>query len=112
MATHLIIDGYNLLALIGGGGGRAPLQSEMARESLLRDLAVYRQRKGHAVTVVFDGWQQGQPIDWAPAVPAQAAWLETLAPNAQPVAAAAWKLGAADWKRLVQRLEQSATPHA
>jgi len=63
MATHLIIDGYNLLALIGGGGGRAPLQSEMARESLLRDLAVYRQRKGHAVTVVFDGWQQGQPIE-------------------------------------------------
>ena len=31
----------------------------MARESFLRDLAAYRQRKSHAITVVFDGWQQG-----------------------------------------------------
>jgi uncharacterized protein len=31
----------------------------MAREALLRDLATYRQRKSHAITVVFDGWQQG-----------------------------------------------------
>jgi uncharacterized protein len=60
MAMHLIIDGYNLLGRIGGSGR---LQSEMARETLLRDLAVYRQRKGHAVTVVFDGWQHGQPIE-------------------------------------------------
>ncbi len=35
------------------------LHSEMARESFLRDLAAYRQRKSHAITVVFDGWQQG-----------------------------------------------------
>ena len=60
MAMHLIIDGYNLLARIGGSGG---LQSERAREALLRDLAAYRQRKGHAVTVVFDGWQHGQPTE-------------------------------------------------
>lgn len=57
MITHLIIDGYNLL----GGGGAS--RSEMARERLLRDLAAYRQRKGHAVTVVFDGWQQGHPVE-------------------------------------------------
>ena len=63
MATHLIIDGYNLLASIAGGTGRMPPQSEMVREALLRDLAAYRQRKGHAVTVVFDGWQQGLPIE-------------------------------------------------
>jgi predicted RNA-binding protein with PIN domain len=62
MATHLIIDGYNVLASIGREHGAA-LQSERARESFLRDLASYRQRKGHAVTVVFDGWQQGQPIE-------------------------------------------------
>src|SRR5512147_3084058 len=60
MAMHVIIDGYNLLARIGGMG---VLHSEMAREALLRDLAAYRQRKGHAVTVVFDGWQHGQPIE-------------------------------------------------
>jgi len=60
MSTHLIIDGYNLLPWVGSGGERL---SEMARESLLRDLAAYRHRKGHAITVVFDGWQQGQPIE-------------------------------------------------
>lgn len=57
MALHLIIDGYNLLA------SQSPAKSEMAREALLRDLAAYRQRRSHAITVVFDGWQQGQPIE-------------------------------------------------
>jgi len=57
MATHLIIDGYNLL------GGGFSSRSEMAREALLQDLATYRHRKGHALTVVFDGWQQGHPVE-------------------------------------------------
>ena len=59
MALHLIVDGYNLLAQTSRIGGGVSLHSEMAREALLRDLAVYRQRKSHAITVVFDGWQQG-----------------------------------------------------
>ena len=59
MARHLIVDGYNLLAQTGRIGGGTSLHSEMAREALLRDLATYRQRKSHAITVVFDGWQQG-----------------------------------------------------
>jgi predicted RNA-binding protein with PIN domain len=63
VAMHLIIDGYNLLAAMAGVSSLMPSQSQMAREALLRDLAAYRQRKGHAVTVVFDGWQQGQPIE-------------------------------------------------
>ena len=58
---HVIIDGYNLLAILGLPG-TSPY-SEMARESLLRLLAAYRHRKGHALTVVFDGWQRGQPIE-------------------------------------------------
>ncbi|MGH7231064.1 MAG: NYN domain-containing protein [Nitrospiraceae bacterium] len=53
MSVHLIIDGYNLL----GTQGQADLGSE-ARENLLRDLMAYRQRKGHPITVVFDGWRQ------------------------------------------------------
>ena len=57
MATHLIIDGYNLL------GAQSAVKSEMARESLLQELAAYRHRKGHSLTVVFDGWQQGYPIE-------------------------------------------------
>ena len=59
MALHLIVDGYNLLAQTGRIGGGVTLHSETAREALLRDLAAYRQRKSHAISVVFDGWQQG-----------------------------------------------------
>jgi hypothetical protein len=36
---------------------------EAARESLIHALSAYRQRKGHAITVVFDGWRQGQPFE-------------------------------------------------
>ena len=59
MATHLLVDGYNL---VGSAGMAVPAGSgrlEAARETLLKNLAGYRQRKGHAITVVFDGWQGG-----------------------------------------------------
>lgn len=57
MPTHLIIDGYNLLGLTG----RLSDRLESAREDLLYALVSYRHRTRHSVTVVFDGWQQGQP---------------------------------------------------
>lgn len=56
---HLILDGYNVLGRTSTGLSHL----EQSREILLRDLAAYRQRKGHAITVVFDGWQQGQPSE-------------------------------------------------
>ena len=59
MALHVIVDGYNLLAQTSRTGGGVSLHSEQAREDLVRELAVYHQRKSHAVTVVFDGWQHG-----------------------------------------------------
>jgi uncharacterized protein len=59
MATHLIIDGYNLLGRTGALSGHV----ESAREALLHDLAAYRHRKNHAITVVFDGWQQGHATE-------------------------------------------------
>ncbi|TAJ22368.1 MAG: hypothetical protein EPO64_13980 [Nitrospirae bacterium] len=61
MATHLIVDGYNVLGARGQVGqvGRAGSGDDSARERLLRDLTAYRQRKGHPITVVFDGWFQG-----------------------------------------------------
>lgn len=59
MATHVIVDGYNLLGARGQIRRVGPSSGEVAREQLLRDLSAYRQRKGHPVTVVFDGWQQG-----------------------------------------------------
>ena len=60
---HLIIDGYNLLGAIGRLFGPEGTERETARESLLRELAAYRQRKRHPLTVVFDGWQQGQATE-------------------------------------------------
>lgn len=60
MTRHLIIDGYNLLGVRGEMAGVASGGGEAARERLLHELAAYRQRKGHAITVVFDGWRQGQ----------------------------------------------------
>lgn len=33
--------------------------TEDARERLIQDLSAYHHRKGHAVTVVFDGWREG-----------------------------------------------------
>ena len=59
MPTHLIIDGYNLLGVRGQVGRTDGRGGEAARDQLVRDLVLYRQRKGHAITVVFDGWQQG-----------------------------------------------------
>lgn len=56
MPTHLIVDGYNLLA----GAGSLSGHLESARETLVHDLAAYRHRKNHLITVVFDGWQQGR----------------------------------------------------
>jgi uncharacterized protein len=59
MPTHLIIDGYNVLGLTG----RLSRRLESAREDLLRTVAAYRHRTRHPVTIVFDGWQQGQPME-------------------------------------------------
>ena len=59
MSTHVIIDGYNVLGLTG----RLSDQLESAREDFLRAIASYRHRTRHPVTVVFDGWQQRQPME-------------------------------------------------
>lgn len=57
--THLIIDGYNLLGVRRGLTGNI----EARREALIRELSGYRQRKGYPVTVVFDGWRSGHPVE-------------------------------------------------
>ena len=59
MATHLLVDGYNLLGSAGMAGSAGRGRLEAAREALLQRLAGYRHRKGHAITLVFDGWQGG-----------------------------------------------------
>ncbi len=63
MTKHLIIDGYNLLGKRGQVGRTSATDGEAARERLLCELARYRQRKQHPITVVFDGWQQGVSVE-------------------------------------------------
>ena len=59
MATHLLVDGYNLLGSAGMAVSAGSGRLQASREGLLQTLASYRRRKGHAITVVFDGWQGG-----------------------------------------------------
>lgn len=63
MAQHVIVDGYNLLGFLYGGAAGSSFAGEAVREGLLRDLSVYHARKGHPLTVVFDGWKEGLPVE-------------------------------------------------
>ncbi|MBI3621698.1 MAG: NYN domain-containing protein [Nitrospirae bacterium] len=61
MATHLIVDGYNVIG--HDGGLRGDLRAR--RDQLLQRLIVYQRRSGHRLTVVFDGWRSGWPAEHA-----------------------------------------------
>lgn len=51
--AFLLIDGYNLI-------GTAHQNLEKARNNLVAHLSRYSAHKGHDITVVFDGWKDGQ----------------------------------------------------
>ena len=63
MSNHLIIDGYNLLGARGQIAPHSGASLEAAREGLILELARYHQQKAHAMTLVFDGWQQGSGVE-------------------------------------------------
>lgn len=58
MSLLLIIDGYNLLGVIGKRKSAEPNGGDETREALVHRLSLYSQRKGHSVTVVFDAWRE------------------------------------------------------
>jgi predicted RNA-binding protein with PIN domain len=51
--ASIIIDGYNLI-------GIQHRDIEAERRALIEALVGYRKRKGHDITLVFDGWRGGQ----------------------------------------------------
>lgn len=51
--SYILIDGYNLI-------GIAHKDFEQARSNLISRLCEYTTLKDHDVTVVFDGWKDGQ----------------------------------------------------
>lgn len=52
--AHIIIDGYNLT-------GTAHDNLDTVRNDLIRRLQHYSTIKDHDITLVFDGWKNGQP---------------------------------------------------
>jgi predicted RNA-binding protein with PIN domain len=51
--SSIIIDGYNLIGI-----HHKDLRKQ--RELLIDSLIEYRRRKGHDITLVFDGWKTGE----------------------------------------------------
>jgi uncharacterized protein len=56
---RIVIDGYNLLKAMPEYRHLQDVDLERARDHLIAQLGRYRWRKGHQVTVVFDGWLDG-----------------------------------------------------
>ena len=56
---HLIVDGYNVIRQSPRLQFLDAMDLQAGREALLALLALYRSRSHHQITVVFDGWQQG-----------------------------------------------------
>jgi predicted RNA-binding protein with PIN domain len=54
--VYILIDGYNLI-------GTAHRDLEKARKDLIERLGRYSSRKGHNITLVFDGWKDGQGVE-------------------------------------------------
>ncbi|RJQ16712.1 MAG: hypothetical protein C4560_09175 [Nitrospiraceae bacterium] len=54
--AHILIDGYNLIGIAHGN-------LEMARNDLIQKLYKYADTRGHDITLVFDGWKNGQPVE-------------------------------------------------
>lgn len=58
---HIIVDGYNLIRHSDTLRQSERKSLEEGRNALIRNLAGYRQLRGHRITVVFDGWVGGSP---------------------------------------------------
>ena len=60
---HIIVDGYNLIRQSDTFRQFERKSLEEGRNALIRSLAGYRKLRGHRITVVFDGWLGGSPIE-------------------------------------------------
>jgi len=58
---HILIDGYNLIRQSVNLKRFERQSLEAGRNALIAWLADYQSIKDHLITVVFDGWENGQP---------------------------------------------------
>jgi uncharacterized protein len=56
----IAVDGYNLIKQSPDLRKLEQVELQKAREGLIERLARYKRVKGHSITVVFDGWQEGR----------------------------------------------------
>ena len=56
---HIIIDGYNLIRQSDSLRRHEKQSLEAGRRALTHQLSEYKRKKGHKITVVFDGWETG-----------------------------------------------------
>ncbi len=63
MSLRIVIDGYNLLHVSLNLQLLAAKDLEAARNRLLNRLEQYRALSHHRLTVVFDGWRSGAPME-------------------------------------------------
>lgn len=59
MGLHLIIDGYNVIRQSPELLRYEKEELEKGRAMLLKKLIAYQRVKPHAITVIFDGWREG-----------------------------------------------------
>jgi predicted RNA-binding protein with PIN domain len=62
-AMHIIVDGYNLIRQSDTFRQSERKSLEEGRNALIRSLAGYRKLRGHRITIVFDGWVGGSPLE-------------------------------------------------
>ncbi len=60
---HISVDGYNLIRQSDVLRGHERQSLESGRKALIRGLAQYKWLRGHRITVVFDGWEGGSPLE-------------------------------------------------
>ncbi|MGV8058319.1 MAG: NYN domain-containing protein [Smithellaceae bacterium] len=60
---HIIIDGYNLIRQSDCLRRHEKQSLEAGRRALILRLAEYKRKKGHQITVVFDGWEKGSAME-------------------------------------------------
>jgi len=60
---HIIIDGYNLIRQSGVLRRAEKSGLEAGRQALVHFIKPYKRLKNHRITIVFDGWQNGSPME-------------------------------------------------
>ena len=60
---HIVIDGYNLIRQSDQLRSLDRRSLEEGRNALIRFLAPYKKGRNHAITVVFDAWDGGSPLE-------------------------------------------------